>query len=200
MNGVDDERQIDWHAIRERINTLGERLGRGCNRDDSAATAELRSRASQLAVRDKVETEPGTRLEVVEFSSGNERYAFELRYVSEIRMLGSLTAIPGIPEYIRGLVGLRGRAVPVVDLGQFFGLERRDLSRLNHVVVVADGDMETGVLADRVMGVNTVAMASLNASLQGHDDRRQEFLIGVSATHQVVLDAARLISSERLRV
>ncbi len=76
----------------------------------------LRERAVHLARPTGSSTPQGALLELLEFRLASERYAVETRYVSEVHPLRDLTPLPGTPPFVRGIVNLRGRILPVYDL------------------------------------------------------------------------------------
>src|SRR5688572_22021320 len=106
----------------------------------------LRTRARALA-RTAAPPEEGTVLEVVEFRLAHERYAVEGRHVQEVCTLGELTPLPCTPSFVRGIVNVRGRIVPVLDLKRFFDLPEQGITDLHRIILVRRHDLELGLLA-----------------------------------------------------
>lgn len=118
------------------------------------------------AVAETGATSPGERLtgestsdhegfsQVVSFRLANEEYGLNIMSVQEIILPGEITQIPEVPSYIRGLINLRGKVIPIVDLRKRFGLEASPPTEHTRIVVVNGGDGITfGVVVDAVTEV-----------------------------------------------
>ena len=64
------------------------------------------------------------------FTLGGEEYGVEILRVQEIKGFSAVTPIPNAPDYVKGVMNLRGTVVPVVDLRLKFGMERKDYDRI----------------------------------------------------------------------
>src|SRR5579883_678908 len=84
--------------------------------------------------------------QVVVFELSGEVYALDILHVHEIIRIQPVTPVPGAPEYIEGLINLRGRVVPVVDLRKRFGLRTRDIGDRSRIIVVQVSDDIVGVV------------------------------------------------------
>lgn len=160
----------------------------------------LRERAAQLARPSTAPPAPADPLELIEFRLANERYAVETRHVSEVQPLRVLTPLPGTPPFVRGIVNLRGRILPVYDLKKFFALPEQGITDLHRILVIEGDDCEIGLLADVVVGVTTLAASSLSPPLPTLSAIAAEYLAGISEDRLVVLDLGRLLSDPRIVV
>lgn len=172
--------------------------------DPNVLTAEaeaeiLRARAVELA-RAPEDAEIGESLEILRFTLAQEHYAVEVRYVEEVAPFGAVTPVPCTPRFLLGIMNVRGRIVSVVDVKRFFGLPDRGLVDLNRVLVLREGDMEFGVLADEVVGVQEVSLDRLQPPLATLSGIRQEYLRGIGPGALVVLDGGALLRDPRLVV
>ena len=156
------------------------------------AEAILRDRARLLA-RTPPATSSGSMLELLEFGLDRERYALESRHVHEVHPLRDLTPLPGTPAFLLGIVNVRGRIVPVLDLKKFFELPEKGLTDLHRIILVRGQDMELGVLADVIHGVRHTAATSLQPSLPTLTGVRAHYLKGVTDERVVVLDFDRIL-------
>src|SRR3982074_213775 len=93
-------------------------------------------RAEALAESAPGECRDDDRLEALVFAIGREQYALPANQVREVRPLGWLTPLPGTPAFLAGLINVRGRIVPVIDLRSLLGMPS-DESPLMSVVLVA---------------------------------------------------------------
>jgi purine-binding chemotaxis protein CheW len=95
--------------------------------------------------------------QVVVFELSGEIYALDILHVHEIIRIQAVTPVPGAPMYIEGLINLRGRVVPVVDLRKRFSLATREIGDRSRIIVVQVSDDIVGVVVDAVSEVITVA-------------------------------------------
>ncbi|HEU0265422.1 MAG TPA: chemotaxis protein CheW [Geobacterales bacterium] len=92
-------------------------------------------------------------LHLVTFRLGREEYGVEIRHVQEIIRAGDITPVPGAPEHVRGVINLRGRIIPVIDLRRRFGLSATTHSEKNRIILVEVGEKRLGALVDSVQQV-----------------------------------------------
>lgn len=160
----------------------------------------LRERAKALA---RVSTAAGVTeaaLSVVEFGLANERYAVEAAYVREVHPLEDLTPLPCTPAFVLGLVNVRARILPVIDLKKFFDLPEQGITDLHRIVVVQGPEIEFGLLADTVAGMRAIASEAIQPALPTLTGIRAEYLRGVTAERLVILDIARILADRRIIV
>lgn len=167
--------------------------------DGTQAERVLRERAQALA---RVPPPPAadTILELLEFGLASERYAIERRYVQEVHPLRELTPLPCTPPFILGIVNVRGRIVPVLDLKKFFDLPERGLTDLHRTIIVRGHDLEIGLLADVIIGISGVPAESLQPSLPTLTGIRADYLKGVTDGRLVVLAVERILSDPKIIV
>lgn len=164
------------------------------------ATHVLRARARALARPPELAPAAETLLEVLEFGLAQERYAMETRYVHEVYPLKELTPLPGTPPFVLGIVNVRGRILPVLDIKRFFDLPEQGLTDLHRIIIVHGHDLELGLLADAIVGVRSIPVGSLQPSLPTLTGIRGEYLKGVTAEHLVVLDLDRILADPKIIV
>ena len=168
---------------------------------DAATKRVLRERAQALARVDAAAVAADADvLELLEFRLAAERYAVETRYVVEVHPLRELTPLPGTPAFVRGIVNLRGRILPVFDLKKFFDLPEQGLTDLHRIIVVRGHELELGLLADTVATVRTLPRAALQPSLPTLSEIGAEYLMGVSEERIIVLDLARILTDPKIVV
>jgi purine-binding chemotaxis protein CheW len=161
---------------------------------DGTVARILRERARALARPTRAETRRDDDLELLELRIADERYAVETRFVVEVHALRDLTPLPGTPAFVRGIVNLRGRIVPVYDLRQLFGLPQQGITDLHRIVLVENHDLDLGLLADVVTGVRVLPRAALAPPPTTVSMIAAEYLAGVSEERLVVLDLDRILN------
>jgi len=102
-------------------------------------------------------TSTAARTQFLSFVLAGEEYAVDILRVKEIIEYNSLTRVPGMPVTVRGVINLRGRVVPVVDLALRFGLPESVITARSSIVMVelagVDGDIVIGIITDSVSEV-----------------------------------------------
>lgn len=204
---VDDENQpeatytaIDWQEIHNRLEIAQSRLEQGLNESAEEQERILRDRALALA-REPVRAEPeGEVLEVLEFALANERYAIDRSYVLEALPLGDLTPVPCTPDFVMGIINLRGQILSVIDLKGFFNLPAKGLSELNKVIVVQSPENEFGILADSIIGVRLIPLSELEQSIPTVTGIGAEYLKGVLGDGLILLATDRILADRRMKV
>jgi purine-binding chemotaxis protein CheW len=159
-------------------------------------------RARALALARPLEDAPSaeTMLDVLEFRLAHERYALETRYVREVYPLKDLTPLPGTPPFVLGIVNVRGRILPVLDLKKFFDLPEEGLTDLHRIIMVQGNALDLGLLADATVGVRSISVDSIQPALPTLTGIRSEYLKGVTAERLVVLDVARILADPHIIV
>ena len=160
----------------------------------------LRARAKLLARPARREAADGELLEVLEFRLAQESYALPTRHVNEVYPLKDLTPLPGTPAFLPGIVNVRGRITPVVDIKKFFDLPDLGLTDLHRIIIVRGHGMELGLLADVIVGVRSIVHSSLQASPATLTGIRADYLLGVTAERLIVLNLDRILADPGLVV
>jgi purine-binding chemotaxis protein CheW len=118
---------------------------------------------------------------LVTFMLAEEEYGVDVRLVQEIIRVSSITPVPRAPEFIKGVINLRGRIIPVVDVKRKLGLGDVDeASRLARIVVVRLRDRLVGVLVDGASQVLRVPVSLIEAAPEEVVSISQSFIRGVA--------------------
>ena len=139
-------------------------------------------------------------LEVVTFLLAYETYGIETAWVREVYPLKELTPLPCTPPFVAGIVNVRGQVISVIDIKKFFDLPERGLTDLNKVIILSDGVMEFGILADAVVDVRNIPLEKIQSGLPTLTGIREDYLRGVTAERLVILDAAKLLTDGNIVV
>ncbi len=174
-------------------------------------------RAAQLAQRPSQE-DRGAQVELVLVELGCEVYGLDVHHVFDIKPMGRITSVPRVPEWVTGVVNLRGQIYSVVDLPRFLGLTQTaedDENRATYLAVVKDANMEVALLVDNILTVEMFPIAQLQDVTDTVRGICSDYVRGV-ATHRfaspnssdgavaenerllVVLDLPALLADERL--
>ncbi len=159
----------------------------------------LKARAQELSRESEEGASEGT-VEVIELLLAQEKYGIESGFVREVYPLKEITKLPGTPPFILGITNVRGRIVAVNDLRRFFGLPEMERKENSKVVILCHEQMEFGVLVDEIIGMRSIPLVEIQSPLSGQGAIGAEHLRGVTTDRMVLLDAARILSDERLIV
>lgn len=103
--------------------------------------------------RDNGVTTADSKLQVITFMLGKEEYAVPILQIQEINRLVEITKVPRSPEFVEGVINLRGKVIPVVDLRKRFGLPETAIAESSRIVVVNISRKLYGLIVDSVSGV-----------------------------------------------
>ena len=90
------------------------------------------------------------------FSVGEEEYGMEIDYVMEIIPMQAITEVPDVPFYIKGLINLRGKITPVMDVRLRFNKPEKEYDERTSIIVVMQDDNSIGLIIDAVRDVLTI--------------------------------------------
>ncbi len=158
----------------------------------------LKQRAQKLAKETSANKYHTNNITIVEFRIAHEIYALKLNRIRIIHPLKELTFIPGTPDFIRGVINLRGEIISVVDLKVFFDLPDQEFTNLSQVIILTSDEMEFGILADEILGVTEISKNDIQPSLPTLTGIREDYLKGITGNGMVVLDEDKLLTDEKM--
>jgi len=191
---------IDWAEIRRKIDAARHMTELGWQPTAQEQERILRARAQALACPMAEPSSAEGSIQAVVFLLAGETYAIELRYVREVYPLTDFTPVPCTPAFVLGIVNVRGQILSVIDLRYLFELPRIGLTELNKIIILCSRDMELGILADAVLGVQDISRDRIQPDLPTLTGIRHAYLEGVTPDRWVVLDGGRLLSDKALIV
>jgi purine-binding chemotaxis protein CheW len=166
---------------------------------DEAVRKILAERAKKIAAPDAGAIEAGF-VEVLRFQLAYREYALEMRYVREVILTGEITPVPGAPPFISGICAARGQIISLVDLRVLFSLPEKGLTDLNRVIVITDGHITFGILADNITGMGTIPSYLILMPDTGMALSWKKYLKGYVSNSLIVLDAAVILADPALVV
>ncbi len=157
---------------------------------------------SSFGTDSKVEGKHGTSevRQLVVFRLREGSYALDIQIVREINRMIDMTAIPKAPEFVKGIINLRGEIVPVVDIGLRFGMGTTEQTKDTRIVVVESEGHTLGLVVDEVSEVLRLSEDDIdpatNMSLTGID---VDFVLGVGKVGErmiLILAPEKLFTAE----
>jgi purine-binding chemotaxis protein CheW len=115
----------------------------------------------------------------ISFAIGDDQYGVDIMAVREIKGWSQITPLPRQPDYMRGVLNLRGVMVPIIDLRCRFGQGMTDTSPLHVVIVVQIGPNHVGLLADRVLDIVALEPSRIQPVPRITQASRADFLSGL---------------------
>ncbi len=135
------------------------------------------------------------------FVLNNEVYGIEILKVREIIGLMDITNVPQTPDYMKGVINLRGKVIPVIDLRlKFLMLEGEQTSETCTIVVEVD-NTSIGLIVDRVSEVMEISGDKIEDAPQFGQGIHTNFIMGLGKTKEaivILLDIAKVISADEL--
>ena len=139
------------------------------------------------------------------FSLGSEMFAVGTLSVKEIIEYGQMTVVPMMPDFIRGVINLRGAVVPVIDLAARFGRTGTALTRRTCIVIVEvpgdQGTQDIGVVVDAVSAVLEIAPADIEPVPAFGARIRSDFIAGmgkVNGRFVILLEVGKVLSIDEI--
>ena len=135
--------------------------------------------------------------QLVVFDLSSEAYGVDIGAVREIIRLQDITKVPRTPEFVEGVINLRGKVIPVVDLRKRFGLPAEKESKENRIVVVDIGAQDIGVVVDAVTEVLRIATESVEPPASVITTADSEYLLGIAKLDSrliILLDLERVLT------
>lgn len=130
-----------------------------------------------MASEDQVVSEG--EVQVVAFKLRNEEYGFSILNVQEIKGLTDITRVPFAPDFIKGVINLRGSVLPVIDLKKRLSLEDTPYTANTRIVIVQYDEVSVGMLVDAVTEVRTINADDIDNSRAINTDSSNKFISGI---------------------
>lgn len=126
----------------------------------------------------------------VEFSIAGEQYAIRIQEIHEIIKLQSITPIPSVMSYVKGVINLRGKVVPIISLRNLFQLQETEYFKTTRIVVVHHQEGTVGIIVDCVNKVATFQDIQQPPDHFGHVNG--SFFVGIGITDSDLVGILKL--------
>jgi len=135
------------------------------------------------------------------FVLGHEEYGLEILKVREIISVMEITQVPHVPPYIKGVINLRGKVIPVMDLRLKFGMEPLEYNRETCIIVINMGGVVLGIVVDTVAEVLDIHETDIDPPPSFGTAVRTDFILGmgkVKGKVKILLDIEKVLSAEEM--
>lgn len=138
-------------------------------------------------------------LQWVTFQLENETYGIDVMKVQEVLRVSEIAPVPGAPDYVMGIINLRGNVVTVLDTRRRFGLAPKEVDDSTRIAVIEANDTVVGILVDSVAEVVEMRRSAVESSPSVGNDESSKYIEGV-ANHDgellILVDIDKLLSDE----
>jgi len=139
-------------------------------------------------------------LQLVTFILENEEYAVDIMKVKEINRMTEITRIPNSAHYVEGVINLRGKVIPVINLRKMIGLTYKEDYRNSTIIIMDIRGATTGFIVDSVSEVLRIPSSSVDPPPVIESDKRHDFIKGISKLDNrliILVDMEKLINESR---
>ncbi|WP_319781236.1 chemotaxis protein CheW [Maridesulfovibrio sp.] len=138
-------------------------------------------------------------IQLVTFSIGEEEFGVDILKVQEIIRTMEITKVPRAPQFVEGVINLRGKVIPIIDLRSKFGLQTREHDQHTRIIVIEINDMIVGFVVDSVSEVLRIPASTVEPPPPVVSGLESEYISGVGKLEDrllILLDLNRLLSSD----
>lgn len=138
----------------------------------------------------------GDILQLVTFTLGHEDYAVDILKVQEINRMKEITRVPNAPPYVEGVINLRGKVIPVVNLRSKFCLSQKDNDEQSRIMIMDIQGITMGLVVDAVSEVLRIPVATVEPTPPMASNISTEFIRGIAKLDDrliILLDMDRLL-------
>jgi len=135
----------------------------------------------------------------VTFRLDNEKYGIRVMQVQEVLRMTEIAPVPGAPDFVLGIINLRGNVVTVIDSRKRFGLSEADADDSTRIVIIEADNHVVGILVDSVAEVVDLSTSEIDAAPNVGNDDSSKYIQGVSSKDKellILVDVNKLLSDE----
>jgi purine-binding chemotaxis protein CheW len=152
-----------------------------------------------MSTETEQKNETGELLQLVSFKIGKEEYGVDILNVQEINKMTQITKVPNAPEFVEGVINLRGRVIPVIDLRTRLNLAKKEHDKDTRIIIVEVDNATVGFIVDAVSEVLRIPVSITEAPpaiVAGIDS---EFIKSVGKLEDrllILIDLNKILSAE----
>ena len=138
-------------------------------------------------------------LQFVTFTLNNEEYAVDILSVQEINRIAEITKVPNSEEYVEGVVNLRGKVIPIINLRNKFGFEDKEKDDSSRIIIMEINNITNGLIVDAVSEVLRIPSSIIEPTPPMSSDQNSKFIRGIAKLDSrliILLDIDNLIGAE----
>ena len=155
---------------------------------------------AEIATNDSKAEDPI--LQWVTFRLDDETYGINVMQVQEVLRVTEIAPVPGAPDYVLGIINLRGNVVTVIDTRKRFGLSPKEADDASRIVIIEALDQVVGILVDSVAEVVYLRQSEIEPAPNVNNEESSRFIQGVSNRENellILVDLNKLLTEEELK-
>ncbi len=141
----------------------------------------------------------GNVIQLVSFMLEEIEYGVDILSVHEILRIPEITRLPNTPDYIIGVINLRGNVIPVINMRTRFGFENADFTELSRIIVIETGGKQVGLLVDNVYQVVRIPEVNIDPPSDLIEGVSEDYLLGIGRLSDrliIILNLENILFSE----
>lgn len=191
----ESSKSFSWDDLHKKMSQLSVALSHKL--DENKLFEILNERAEHLAnLVDTEQESENDSIDVLIFEFGEEQYAIDAVYISEVIPLRFLTRVPGAPDFILGVVSRRGEILSVIDFGRFLGLNEKQTC--HHLIFVEHQGTQIGIAVHKLKEMTQIPQNSIQPVQTQWSGEQAQHLKGVTDHGVALLDVKEILSCEKL--
>jgi len=138
-------------------------------------------------------------LQWVTFHLDNETYGINVMQVQEVLRVSEIAPVPGAPDYVLGIINLRGNVVTVIDTRSRFGLPTREMDDMTRIVIIESDQQVVGIVVDSVAEVVELRMSEMESAPNVGRDESSRYIQGVASREGellILVDLNKLLTED----
>ncbi len=135
----------------------------------------------------------------VTFKLESETYGINVMQVQEVLRVSEIASVPGAPDYVIGIINLRGNVVTVVDTRRRFGMPSKEVDDLSRIVIIETEDQVVGILVDSVSEVVEIPGSEIETAPNVGTEESAKYILGVTSRDSellILVDLNKFLSEE----
>ena len=155
--------------------------------------------AKQQSTDRKLSTDNSVLGKVMTFYIGDQIYGIEIQYVTEIIEMQHITKVPHVPPYIKGIINVRSKVVPIVDIRTRFGKEEIPYTNRTCTIILSYNVISVGIIVDSVADVEDIHSHDISATPENRSVNTNSFIqymIRSGDDVKLILDVGKLLDDE----
>lgn len=140
-------------------------------------------------------------IQLVGFNLGDEEFGVDILKVQEINRMVDITKVPQSPDFVEGVINLRGEIIPVIDLRKRFGLSKKEADRQTRIIVAEVGDSTLGFVVDAVSEVIRIKSNTVEAPPKIVTGQHADYIHGVGKIDDrllMLIDIDKVLSQSEI--
>lgn len=156
-------------------------------------------------VKEELMEEDSQKGKFMTFQTGKEYFGISISYVNEIIAMQPITTIPEVEDYIKGLINLRGKIIPVIDVRVRFKMEPKEYTDRTCIIVINVKSTVIGLIVEKIAEVDTIMDDDIvpPPTLGHREYEHNKYVYGLARTEnsvKLLIDPEKLIKQEDLNV